>query len=82
MALTQEQLDSFHRFATDKVSNGGAELSVADLYNLWRLENPTAEEQKDNEAALAEGLDDIRAGRTQPVDEVMRELKQKHNIAE
>ncbi len=76
MAVTQEQLDSFHRFATDKVNNGGAELSVADLYNLWRLENPTAEEQKDIDAALAEGLDDIRAGRTQPADEVMRELKQ------
>ena len=82
MPTTQQQLDSFHQFATDKLGNGGADLSVADLYNLWRIENPTPAEQADIHAAIAEGLEDIKAGRGRPADEVMRELREKHNIPE
>ena len=82
MGTTQETLDSFHRFASEKLANGDSELSVADLYNLWRLENPTAEEQADLDVAISEGLADIKAGRTQSVDEAMRELRKKHNIPE
>ena len=81
-AISQEQLDSFHLFASNKLSNGGPELSLADLYNLWRIERPTPEEQEGIHAAIVEGLNDIQAGRTQPADEVLRELREKHNIPE
>ena len=79
---SQERLDSFHLFASDKLSNGGPELSLAELYNLWRIERPTPDEQADIHAAIVEGLDDIKAGRTQPADEVLRELREKHDIPE
>ena len=82
MPITQEQLDSFHRFATEKLHNGGSDLSWPELFDLWRIENPTADQQAEIYAALDESLDDIENGRHRPADEVMRELRAKHNLGE
>ena len=80
MAMTQGQLDSFHQFATEKLGGGGSELSWPEVFHLWRIENPSAVEEAEIYAALDESLEDIEAGRTQPVDEAMRELRAKHNL--
>lgn len=54
MPITHEQLDSFHRFATEKLHNGGSDLSWPELFDLWRIENPTADQQAEIYSALDE----------------------------
>lgn len=80
MAITQEQLDSFHQFASDRLLSSGQEISWQELFYLWRLENPTAVEEADIYAALDESLSNIENGKAQPLDEAMQELRDKHGI--
>lgn len=80
MPTSQEQLDSFHAFALGKLQNGGAEISLMQLVQLWRLENPTADEQAEVIAAIKQGQADIEAGNYRPVEEFMDEMRKKHAI--
>lgn len=80
MTITQEQLDSFHQFATETLSSREANLSWPELFDLWRIENPTADEQAEIYAALDESRDDIQNGRHRPVREVMHELRHKYHL--
>jgi len=80
MPTSQEQLDSFHRFALDKLQNGRAEMSLLELVQLWRLENPTADERAEAIAAIKQGQADIEAGNYRPVEEFMDEMREKHGI--
>lgn len=85
MPLTHDQLDSFlenfRRFATEKINNGGAELTVNELLQLWAFENPTAEERAEVAEIIRQGDEDIAAGRGRPVDKVNEELRQKYNLS-
>lgn len=76
MAVTQQDIDAFHRFASQRVSNGGSKVSFDELVLEWE----SVRDRDDINAAIREGLADIEAGRHRPADEVMRELRQKHNI--
>ena len=44
MGISQEQLDSFHQFASEKVNNGGSELTMPDLVQLWANEHHKMEQ--------------------------------------
>jgi hypothetical protein len=79
MSVTLDQLEAFHRFAQQKLQNGGA-VSIEELFDLWRIEHPTPEEQEEIHAAIRQGLSDIRAGRGRPAKEVMDELRRKYNL--
>jgi hypothetical protein len=79
MLVTQQDLDSFHHFAQQKLQNGGAE-SIEELFDLWRIEHPTPEEQAEIHAIIRQGVADIKAGRGRPADEVMDELRRKYNL--
>jgi hypothetical protein len=81
MVVVQEQLESFHRFAQQKLQNGGAE-SLEDLLDLWRIENPSDEEQTEIHAVIRQGLEDIDAGRGRDADEVLRDLRRKHGLGD
>jgi hypothetical protein len=35
----KERLDSFYHFASQQVDNGGAELSLDELYLVWRAQS-------------------------------------------
>ena len=81
MPLTQEQIDSFHRFASEKMSNGGANMTMQEILQLWSLENPTDQERAEVNAIIRQGDEDIAAGRGRPVDEVNEELRRKYNLS-
>ena len=70
MLVTQQELDCFHRFALKKLQNGGAE-SIEELFDLWRIENPTPDDEAEIHAAIRQGLADIKSGRGRPADEVL-----------
>ena len=73
--VTKEQLESFHRFASQRIDSGDNALSLSELLQLWLVENPTQEEQEDAHAAIRQGIEDIKAGRGRPAEEVMNELR-------
>lgn len=71
---TKQQIDSFHQFALDQIDNGGAELSIDDLYQLWRATNPTANELAESVAAVKAAYADFQSGDTgQPARQALRE---------
>jgi hypothetical protein len=79
MSVSFEQLDAFQRFAQEKVHAGEAD-SLEELFDLWRLEHPTSEEQADVHNAIRQGLADIEAGHYRPADVVMDELRSKYGL--
>ena len=81
MAVTREKLDSFHRFASEKLINGDSDISWWELFQLWQIENPTAEEQSEVDATIRQGDEDIAAGQGRPVDQVNEELRRKYDLS-
>jgi len=79
MSTASDQLAAFQQFAVQKVGAGEAE-TLEELFDLWRIEHPTAEEQGEIHAAIRQGLADIEAGHYRPADEVMQELRAKYNL--
>ncbi len=79
MSVTKEQLDSFHRFASERLDNG--DVSWQELFQLWQLENPTDEERAEVNAIIRQGDEDIAAGRGRPADEVNNELRRKYDLS-
>jgi hypothetical protein len=80
MSTIPDDLAAFQQFAHQKVDAGEAESPEEELFDLWRLEHPTADEQAEIHAAIRQGLADIEAGRYRPADEVMQELRAKYNL--
>jgi len=74
----KEQIDNFHRFATSQIENGGADLSMDEIYSLWRASNPTDAELAESVAAVKAAYADILAGdEGQLVDDVIRESRER-----
>ena len=82
MSVTRKDLDSFHTYAVAKVSNGGTDLTWSDLFDLWRMENPTDAERTEVHEIIRQGLEDIDAGLGRPAREVMAELAKKHGLSD
>ena len=78
MAITQDELDDFHRFATRRLGNGGSYLDIDDLVIEWDSSRNRASINE----GIQEGLADIEAGRTRPAAEMMSELRSKYNLSE
>jgi len=78
---TKEQINSFYRFATEQLENGGSEKSVDELYDQWRYENPTPEEVAENVEAIQTSIDDMNTGETgRDAGEVIQELREELNL--
>jgi hypothetical protein len=71
---TKQQLDSFFEFASSQMNNGGAELSMDELYCLWRAKHPTPAELAETVAALQAAHTEMQAGDNgQPARAALRE---------
>ena len=76
MAVTRDDIDAFYRFATERLANGGRELSFDELVVEWE----SVRDRDEINAAIREGLADVDAGRHRPAEEVIEELRRKHGI--
>ncbi|MFM9961059.1 MAG: hypothetical protein ACKV2Q_07520 [Planctomycetaceae bacterium] len=56
----KEQIESFHRFALRVVDAGGTDLSLDDLYDLWKCDNLPADELAESVACVREALDEMQ----------------------
>lgn len=71
---TKQQIDSFYQFALEQIDDGAVELSIDDLYELWRIANPTDSEREETVAAVKAAYADFEAGdRGQPARQALRE---------
>jgi hypothetical protein len=61
---TKQQIDSFYEFASSQIDNGGADLSMDELYCLWRAKHPTPTELAESVAAIRAAYADMEAGDT------------------
>ena len=78
---TKEQLDRFHSFASRQLDAGGTDLTMDDLYDLWRCDNLPAEELVESVAAVRAALADMESGDAGiPVEEHLARLRAKYNI--
>lgn len=77
MSVSLDQLDDFHRFAVHLVQRGDAD-SIAELARQWEA----AREREAVNAALREAMEDLKAGRYRPAEEVTRELRRKYDLPE
>ena len=74
---SQEQIDSFYRFASEQLAKNGSQKSVDDLYDQWRLQNLSPEESLENIAAVRAAFDDMKNGDDgRDAGEVERELRE------
>ena len=75
---TKEQINNFSRFAVEQLNGGGASLSMDELYDLWRRQNPDPDAYAENVAAVNVAIQDYKAGdRGRPAGELTRELRGK-----
>jgi hypothetical protein len=73
MAITPEELESFHRFATERIRNGSS-LTIETLVGEWRRA-----QQKDHAAAaIRQAIIDIEAGNFRLLDDFMTEFRARH----
>jgi len=78
---TREQIEDFYQFATERLENGSADLTMDELYDEWRIKNPTPEEFAENVAAIQAAIDDMNNGdKGRDAREISRELREKYNL--
>lgn len=81
--MTQEQIDKFHRFASEHVSRRGGAASLEERIDLWRIENPSADQAREDLLAVKAALRDMENGeRGRPWDEFASEFRAHHGLAE
>lgn len=80
---TQDQIDSFHRFATEQLQLTGKDQTVDELYDRWRLKNLSPDEVDQNVAAIQGAINDMNNGDSgRDADEVIAETRSKYNLSE
>jgi hypothetical protein len=76
MTVTPADIAEFSQYGSEQISNGGSDLTLAQLALRWQA----ARERAEMIAAIREGLADIEAGRTQDALEAIEEMRTKYNI--
>jgi predicted transcriptional regulator len=67
-------LEDFHRFIGEQLqSDEAAQMSPEQALAIWRERQETLE-------AIREGLADVEAGRTKPLDEFLADFQARHGI--
>ena len=75
---TQQQIDSFYAFASSQIGDIAEELSMDELYCMWRAKHPSSAELADSVAALRAAHADMEAGDVgRPARQALRESCQR-----
>ena len=83
MPATLDDLTQFHEFAAKRLAMDESDLSMQQLLDLWRMENPDPEELQQSVSALREALEDWDQGdRGMAYEEHMRELQAQFGLAD
>ncbi|MEX0792684.1 MAG: hypothetical protein WD045_06080 [Pirellulaceae bacterium] len=82
MIKTRDELHHFAEFARERLESEGPELSLDELFDLWRSENPSAVRYAENVAAVNAAIQDFRNGdRGTPAGEHSDSLRREFGIS-
>jgi hypothetical protein len=62
MSTAEQDLSSFTSFAFQRISAGASNVSIEELFDQWRAENPSAELLAENIAAVRASVADFQSG--------------------
>lgn len=62
MATTEQELDSFTIYARQRIQAGHRDLTIDELFDQWRAENPSDEQYAENVAAINASIKDFKNG--------------------
>ena len=62
MATVEHDLEQFMQFVQNRLGAGDADASLDELFDLWRLENPSEDVRAENVAAIAASISDFKLG--------------------
>jgi hypothetical protein len=80
MATTEDDLKDFNQFVHTQMQNN-AELQLPELFDLWMLQNATADDYAENVAAINASISDYLSGdRGTPAGEHSRELRREFGV--
>ena len=77
MSITTNEFENFADFGRARLEVEVNDLTLDDLVLEWQ----SYQDRGEINAAIREGLDDAEAGRHRPADEIMADLRRKHNIS-
>ncbi len=79
---TQQQIDSFYELATRQIRAGHGDLSLAELFDLWQVQHPSARELAESVAAVKSALSDMEQGDTgRHIDEFVDDMRTRYGIS-
>ncbi len=82
MPTSAQELQSFQQYASARILNGGALLQLDDLFDEWRNLDRDPKQLSDDAIAVRASLRDIERGeKGRPVEDVVREIRDKYNLA-
>jgi len=74
MASVEQDLASFAEFARDELRAASTPLSIDELFDRWRVQNPPSEDA----LAIKASLDDMQAGEAgRPFDQFAAEFRKR-----
>lgn len=83
MATIEEDLTSFTKFVHERSKTDDRELGLAELFDLWMIEQPDETAYAENVAAINAAIADFKNGeRGTPAGEHSRQLREKLGIHE
>jgi len=62
MATVEQELERFKRFVENRLGAGETQASLDELFDLWRMENPSDEAHAEDVAAIRASIEDFRRG--------------------
>ncbi|WP_339747240.1 hypothetical protein [uncultured Rubinisphaera sp.] len=77
---TQEELEYFYYYASQKLSSGDREFSLRELFNQWQARSSDSAIHQTDLAAIRASLEDLNQGESgQDADVVINKLRQQFN---
>jgi hypothetical protein len=62
MATAEQDLADFTCYVLHKIQAGDRDISIDELFDQWRAENPTDEQYAENVAAINASIHDYKSG--------------------
>jgi hypothetical protein len=82
MSTPQQDIASFTSFSLHKLEAGQVDVTIDELFDQWRIENPSDEQYAENVAAVQASIADYHAGeRGTPAGEHSVQLRRQYGPA-
>ena len=77
MATSEYEIDSFSDFGKLPIKNGGSSVSLDELFDEWRIQNPPSEDTLAIQASIRD-MQNSETGR--PFEEFATEFRKRNNL--